>query len=92
MEVPAPSQQQSVKHGNPDKSRDKKEKKEKREKKRSQEKTKKHKRNDDKKRPLVLVTGVTGYIASHIVKILLEKGYRVRGLASIPFLLFLSVD
>jgi nucleoside-diphosphate-sugar epimerase len=27
----------------------------------------------------VLVTGASGYIASHIVKQLLEKGYRVRG-------------
>jgi nucleoside-diphosphate-sugar epimerase len=28
---------------------------------------------------LILVTGASGYIASHIVKQLLEKGYRVRG-------------
>lgn len=28
---------------------------------------------------LVLVTGANGYIASHIVKELLEHGYRVRG-------------
>ena len=28
---------------------------------------------------LVLVTGASGYIATHIVKLLLEKGYRVRG-------------
>ena len=28
---------------------------------------------------LVLVTGVNGYIASHIAKHLLEHGYRVRG-------------
>lgn len=28
---------------------------------------------------LILVTGASGYIAIHIVKLLLEKGYRVRG-------------
>ena len=28
---------------------------------------------------LVLVTGASGYLASHIVHQLLEKGYRVRG-------------
>lgn len=28
---------------------------------------------------LVLVTGASGFIASHIVKLLLEQGYRVRG-------------
>ena len=28
---------------------------------------------------LVLVTGASGFIATHIVKLLLEKGYRVRG-------------
>ena len=27
----------------------------------------------------VLVTGASGYIATHIVRILLEEGYRVRG-------------
>ena len=27
----------------------------------------------------VLVTGASGYIASHIVRLLLEKGYCVRG-------------
>ena len=30
---------------------------------------------------LVLVTGITGFIASHIAKVLLERGYRVRGTA-----------
>jgi nucleoside-diphosphate-sugar epimerase len=28
---------------------------------------------------LILVTGATGYIACHIIKQLLDKGYRVRG-------------
>jgi nucleoside-diphosphate-sugar epimerase len=28
---------------------------------------------------LILVTGVNGYIASHIAKCLLERGYHVRG-------------
>jgi nucleoside-diphosphate-sugar epimerase len=28
---------------------------------------------------LVLVTGANGYIASHVVDVLLEQGYRVRG-------------
>lgn len=28
---------------------------------------------------LILVTGASGFLASHIVKQLLEKGYRVRG-------------
>jgi len=28
---------------------------------------------------LVLVTGASGYIAGHIIKLLLERGYRVRG-------------
>ena len=27
----------------------------------------------------ILVTGVTGYIASHVVKLLLEQGYTVHG-------------
>ena len=27
----------------------------------------------------ILVTGATGYIASHLIKLLLEKGYKVRG-------------
>lgn len=30
-------------------------------------------------RPLVLVTGASGYIASHVVKTLLDSGYQVRG-------------
>lgn len=34
---------------------------------------------DPKYTPLVLVTGVSGFLASWIVKDLLEKGYRVRG-------------
>jgi len=29
--------------------------------------------------PLVLVTGSTGYLAPHVIKILLDHGYRVRG-------------
>ena len=33
--------------------------------------------NDSK--PLVLVTGATGYIAGHCIRELLEHGYRVRG-------------
>jgi uncharacterized protein YbjT (DUF2867 family) len=28
---------------------------------------------------LVLVSGANGYIALHVVRVLLEKGYRVRG-------------
>ncbi len=32
--------------------------------------------NDDE---IVLVTGASGYIATHIVKMLLELGYKVRG-------------
>jgi nucleoside-diphosphate-sugar epimerase len=28
---------------------------------------------------LVLVSGANGYIAMHVVRVLLEKGYRVRG-------------
>ncbi|TCD68557.1 hypothetical protein EIP91_010482 [Steccherinum ochraceum] len=32
-------------------------------------------------RPLILVTGASGFIASHIVTGLLDKGYRVRGTA-----------
>lgn len=39
---------------------------------------------------LVLVTGSNGYIAVHLVRVLLEKGYRVRGTvrkqAAIPYL------
>ncbi|MCL4271384.1 MAG: DUF2867 domain-containing protein [Anaerolineales bacterium] len=34
--------------------------------------------------PLVLVTGATGYIASHLIPRLLERGYRVRALARQP--------
>jgi len=30
-------------------------------------------------KPLVCVTGASGYIASHIVHQLLQKGYRVHG-------------
>src|SRR5205814_2295437 len=30
-------------------------------------------------RPLILVTGATGYIAGHCIRELLEHGYRVRG-------------
>ncbi|MEO6026865.1 MAG: GDP-mannose 4,6-dehydratase, partial [Candidatus Binatia bacterium] len=30
-------------------------------------------------KPLVLVTGATGYIAGHCIRELLEHGYRVRG-------------
>lgn len=33
----------------------------------------------EKDAPLVLVTGCSGYVASHIVLLLLRKGYRVRG-------------
>ena len=33
--------------------------------------------NDQK--PLVLVTGATGYIAGHCIRELFEHGYRVRG-------------
>lgn len=29
--------------------------------------------------PLVLVTGATGFLATHVVKVMLENGYRVRG-------------
>jgi nucleoside-diphosphate-sugar epimerase len=29
--------------------------------------------------PLVLVTGANGYIAMHVIRALLERGYRVRG-------------
>src|SRR5437868_4669064 len=32
-------------------------------------------------KPLVLVTGATGYIAGHCIRELLEHGYRVRGTA-----------
>jgi len=28
---------------------------------------------------IVLVTGASGYLAGHVVNILLEKGYKVRG-------------
>lgn len=38
----------------------------------------------DKSKP-ILVTGATGYIASHTIKLLLEKGYKVRG--TVRFLL-----
>jgi nucleoside-diphosphate-sugar epimerase len=31
------------------------------------------------KRPLVLVTGANGHAASHIIHVLLEANYRVRG-------------
>ncbi|ETO23246.1 hypothetical protein RFI_13935, partial [Reticulomyxa filosa] len=31
------------------------------------------------KKPLVLVTGATGFIAGHVIKQLVERGYRVRG-------------
>jgi nucleoside-diphosphate-sugar epimerase len=34
---------------------------------------------------LVCVTGVSGFIASHVVKLLLEEGYRVRGTYSLIF-------
>ena len=34
--------------------------------------------------PFVLVTGATGYIASHLIPCLLERGYRVRALARQP--------
>jgi nucleoside-diphosphate-sugar epimerase len=33
----------------------------------------------DKDNELVLVTGASGFIASHIIKLLQEEGYRVRG-------------
>lgn len=29
--------------------------------------------------PLVLVTGASGFLGAHIVKVLLDNGYRVRG-------------
>ncbi|KAI0916464.1 hypothetical protein AcV5_002956 [Taiwanofungus camphoratus] len=32
-------------------------------------------------KPLILVTGVTGFLGSHIVYQLLQNGYRVRGTA-----------
>jgi uncharacterized protein YbjT (DUF2867 family) len=35
-------------------------------------------------RPLILVTGATGYIASRLIPRLLERGYRVRALARQP--------
>jgi nucleoside-diphosphate-sugar epimerase len=35
----------------------------------------------DETKPLVLVTGATGYIAGHCIRELLENGYRVRGTA-----------
>jgi dihydroflavonol-4-reductase len=31
------------------------------------------------KKPTVLVTGASGYIASHVIKELLERGYKVVG-------------
>ena len=34
---------------------------------------------DPADRPLVLVTGATGYIAGHVIRELLDHGYRVRG-------------
>jgi dihydroflavonol-4-reductase len=34
---------------------------------------------EETEKDLVLVTGATGFIAMHIVKILLEKGYKVKG-------------
>ena len=33
----------------------------------------------DQTKPLVLVTGATGYIAGHCIRELMEHGYRVRG-------------
>jgi dihydroflavonol-4-reductase len=33
----------------------------------------------DATKPLVLVTGATGYIAGHCIRELMEHGYRVRG-------------
>ena len=33
----------------------------------------------DQTKPLVLVTGATGYIAGHCIRELMENGYRVRG-------------
>ena len=35
--------------------------------------------NEITEQDLILVTGASGFIATHIVKLLLEKGYRVRG-------------
>ncbi len=39
---------------------------------------------DDTDRPLILVTGATGYIGGRLVPLLLEMGYRVRCLARDP--------
>lgn len=40
--------------------------------------------NDENARPLLLVTGATGYIGGRLVPLLLEMGYRVRCLARDP--------
>ncbi|MBD3402374.1 NAD-dependent epimerase/dehydratase family protein [candidate division GN15 bacterium] len=40
---------------------------------------------DNTARPLVLVTGAAGYIGSALTGILLERGYRVRGLDNLMF-------
>ena len=40
--------------------------------------------DDARDRPLVLVTGVTGYIGGRLVPLLLQAGYRVRALARNP--------